>query len=103
MKMKQLQKMMKQAQQMQQKMEEEMSQLAVEGKSGGGMVTLVLDGKKNLTSITLNPEVVDPEDTEMLEDLILAAFNEATRLVDEKLNSQMGNLGGDLLGGMGGF
>jgi DNA-binding YbaB/EbfC family protein len=103
MKMKQLQKMMKQAQQMQQKMEEEMSQLAIEGQSGGGMVTVTLDGKKNLTAISIKPEVIDPDDTEMLEDLILAAFNDASRKVDEKLNAQIGNMGGDLLGGLGGL
>lgn len=103
MKMKQLQKMMKQAQQMQQQMEEEMSQLAVDGQSGGGMVTVTLDGKKNLTAISLKPDVVDPDDTEMLEDLIIAAFNDASRKVDEKMNSQIGNLGGDILGGLGGM
>ena len=101
MNMKQLQKMMKQAQQMQQKMEEEMSQLTVEGQSGGGMVTVILDGKKNLTTISLKPEAVDPDDTEMLEDLILAAFNEASRKVDERLQAQLGGLSGDLLGGLG--
>jgi len=95
--------MMKQAQQMQQRMEEEMSQMAIEGQSGGGMVTVTLDGKKNLTAISLKPEAVDPEDVEMLEDLIVAAFNEASRKVDEKLNSQIGSMGGDLLGGLGGL
>jgi len=100
MKMKQIQKMMKQAQQMQQKMEEEMSQLAIDGQSGGGIVTVTLDGKKNLTAISLKPEAVDPDDTEMLEDLILTAFNDASRKVDEKLNDQIGGMGGDLLGGL---
>jgi nucleoid-associated protein EbfC len=98
--MKQLQKMLKQAQGMQKKLEEEMSQLSVEASSGGGMVTVVLDGKKNLKSIRIRPEAVDPEDVEMLQDLILAAATEAARRVDEALSAQLGGLGGGLPGGV---
>jgi DNA-binding YbaB/EbfC family protein len=99
MNMKQLKKMMQQAQSMQQKLAEEMEQLTVEGTSGGGMIKVSMDGKKNLESITIDPEVVDPEDVEMLQDLVVAAVNEAGRKVDEALNSQLGDLGGGLLGG----
>lgn len=100
MKMKQLQKMMKQAQSMQKSLEEEMSQLSLEGSSGGGAVTVTMDGKKNLLTLKISPEAVDPDDLEMLEDLVLAAVSEASRKVDEKLSSQLGGLGGDLLGGL---
>ena len=96
MKMKQLQKMMKQAQSMQQSLEAEMSQLSVEGSSGGGVVAVTMDGKKNLKSIKISPDAVDPDDIEMLEDLILAAVSEASRKVDETLSNQLGGLGGDL-------
>lgn len=99
MKMNQLQKMMKQAQSMQKSLEEEMSQLSVEGSSGGGAVTAIMDGKKNLKGIKISPEAVDLDDLEMLEDLVLAAVSEAGRKVDEALSSQLGGLGGDLLGG----
>jgi DNA-binding YbaB/EbfC family protein len=101
MKMKQLQKMMKQAQSMQKTLDEEMSQLEVEGSSGGGAVKVILDGKKNLKSIKISPDAVDLEDLEMLEDLVLAAVSEANRTVDEKLSNQLGGLSGDLLGGLG--
>ena len=77
MKMKQIQKMMKQAQSMQKALEVEMSQLTVEGSSGGGAVTVAMDGKKNLKAIKISPEVVDPDDLEMLEDLVLAAVGDA--------------------------
>jgi len=98
MKMKQLQKMMKQAQSMQKTLEEEMSQLTVEGSSGGGAVTVAMDGKKNLKAIKISPEAVDPDDIEILEDLVLAAVSEASRKVDETLSNQLGGLGGDLFG-----
>ena len=67
-----IQKMMKQAKEMQDRLQKEMAEMRIEGSSGGGMVTVVLDGTKNLISLTINPEVVDKEDTEMLQDLILA-------------------------------
>lgn len=97
---KQLKKMMQQAQAMQQKMEEEMSQLTIEASSGGGMVSVAMDGKKNLREVRIDREAVDPEDVDMLQDLILAAVNEASRKVDEAMNDQMGSLGAGLLGGM---
>ena len=91
-----IQKMMKQAKEMQEKLQREMAEMRVEGSSGGGMVTVVLDGSKNLTSLTINPEVVDKEDTEMLQDLIIAAFNDANTKVDEELTEKMGAFGAGL-------
>lgn len=91
---------MKQAQSMQKSLEAEMIQLSVEGTSGGGAVSVTMDGKKNLKSIKISPDAVDPEDLEMLEDLILAAASEASRKVDETLSQQLGGLGGELLGGL---
>jgi DNA-binding YbaB/EbfC family protein len=99
MNMKQIQKMMRQAQSMQKKLEEDMSQLTVQASSGGGMVSVSMDGKKNLESIAIDPEAVDPDDVEMLQDLIVAAVNEAGRQVDEALSSQLGDFGG-LMGGL---
>ncbi|HSR53447.1 MAG TPA: YbaB/EbfC family nucleoid-associated protein [Acidobacteriota bacterium] len=100
MNMKSFQKMMKQAQQMQAKLEKEMGEMQMEATAGGGMVTVVMDGGKQLQSIKIDPEAVDPEDTEMLQDLILAAVNEAARKVDEAVSEQMGGMS-DMLGGLG--
>src|SRR5262245_24870791 len=85
-------KLMKQAQEMQEKIAREMAEMEIEATSGGGMVTVVMNGKKELVGLTIKKEVVDPEDVEMLEDLIKAAFNEATRLVDEELGKQLGGI-----------
>ena len=98
--MKQLQKMMKQAQGMQRQLEEKMNTLVVEASSGGGMVTITMDGKKVLKTVKINPDAVDPSDVDMLQDLILAAVNEGSRKVDEAMNSQLGDLSGGLLQGM---
>lgn len=98
MKMKQLQQMMEQAQAMQKQMEEQMGQLTVEGSSGGGMVKVAMDGHKNLKALQINPEAVDPEDVEMLQDLVLAAVNEAARKVDETVGERLGSLTGGLKG-----
>lgn len=70
--------------------------MRVEGSSGGGMVNVVLDGTKNLISLEINPEVVDKEDTEMLQDLIIAAFNDANAKVDEAISEKMGAFGAGL-------
>jgi DNA-binding YbaB/EbfC family protein len=77
-----------------------MSQLSVEATSGGGAVAVVMYGKKNLKSISISEDAVDLEDLEMLEDLILTAVNEASRKVDESLNSQLSGLSSGLLGGL---
>lgn len=100
MKMKDIQKMMKQAQAMQAQIEEDMDSLEVEGSAGGGMVRVVLDGKKNLKSVSIQPDAVDPADVEMLEDLIQAAFQEASRQVDEAVSARFGDVSGGLLGGI---
>lgn len=91
-----IQKMMKQAKEMQDRLQKEMAEMRIEGSSGGGMVTVVLDGSKNLISLTINPEVVDKDDTEMLQDLIVAAFNDANAKVDEALAEKMGAFGAGL-------
>ena len=89
---------MKQAQKMQEKLESQMGDLRIEATSGGGMVRVGMDGKKQLLSIAIEPESVDPEDVEMLQDLILAAVNEAGRKVDEALSEQLGGVTQGLLG-----
>jgi DNA-binding YbaB/EbfC family protein len=91
-----IQKMLKTAKEMQDKLRREMAEMRIEGSSGGGMVTVVLDGSKNLVSLTINPEVVDKDDTEMLQDLIVAAFNDANSKVDEELSAKMGAFGAGL-------
>lgn len=93
--------LMKQAQKMQkdmEKMQEELQQRTVEASAGGGAVTVVATGKKEIKEITIKPEVVDPDDVEMLQDLILAAVNEAIRKADEMVNSEMGKITGGLGG-----
>ena len=96
--MKNIQKLMKQAQKMQEQLESEMGQLQVEASSGGGMVSVTMDGKKQLLSISIERESVDPDEVEMLQDLITAAVNEAGRKVDEKLSGHLGGLTQGLLG-----
>ncbi len=88
-----LQKMLKTAKEMQEKLQKELAELRVEGSSGGGMVTVTLDGQKNLISLHIDPEVVNKEDVEMLQDLVIAAFNDATSKVDEHLSQKLGSLG----------
>ncbi len=91
-----IQQMMKQAQQMQERLQEQMANLRVEASAGGGMVTVVMNGQKQILSLTIDPEVVSKDDVEMLQDLILAAVNDAHRKVDEALSSQMSGLMGGL-------
>jgi DNA-binding YbaB/EbfC family protein len=87
-----IQQMMKQAQQMQERLQKQMSELRVEASAGGGMVTVVINGAKQLQSITIDPEVVSKEDVGMLEDLIVAAINDAQRKADEDLKQTMGGM-----------
>ena len=87
-----IQQVMKQAQQMQERLQKQMAELRVEATAGGGMVTVVVNGAKQLQSIKIDPEVVSKEDVEMLQDMILAAVNDAQRKVDEELASKMGGL-----------
>lgn len=94
---------MKQAQKMQKQMEEAQASLAeqtIETTSGGGAITVTITGKKELRSIKINPEVVDPDDVEMLEDLVMTAVNEAIRQADELANNTMGRITGGLGGGL---
>lgn len=96
----QMQALMQQAKKMQEqvaKAQEELEAAEIEGASGGGMVTVTLSGKKKLLSISIKPEAVDPDDVEMLEDLIVAAFNDADEKVDALTQEKMGPMGG--LGG----
>ena len=90
------QQLMKQAQQMQERMQKQMAELKVEATAGGGMVTVVINGSKQMQSIKIDPEAVSKEDVEMLQDLILAAINDAQRKVDEALQQQMGGMMGGL-------
>ena len=92
----QMQQMMKQAQQMQERLQKQMAELRVEASAGGGMVTVVINGAKQLQSIAIDPEVVSKDDVEMLQDLIVAAINDANRKVDEQLGQQMSGLMGGL-------
>ena len=95
--------LMKQAQKMLIKMEEAQAALARKTKgvtSGGGAVKIVITGKKVVQSIKINPEVVDPDDVEMLEDLMLSAVNEAVRQADELANSEMGKITGGVGNGL---
>jgi nucleoid-associated protein EbfC len=85
-----IKQLMRQAQQMQEQMQQKMASVKVEGTAGGGMVKAVMSGGKELLSIEIDREAVDPEDIEMLQDLIVAAVNEAGRKVDEEMSSQMG-------------
>jgi DNA-binding YbaB/EbfC family protein len=91
-----MRQMMKQAQQMQERLKKQMDELRVEASSGGGMVTVVVNGNKQIQSLKIDPEVVSKDDVEMLQDLILAAVNDAQRKADDELNSSMGGL----MGGM---
>lgn len=91
--------MLKQVQKMQKKMmqlQEQLEQQRVEGSAGGGMVTVVANGRQDILEIKINPEVVNPEDVEMLEDLVLAAINQAQQRAQELMNSEMGQLTGGL-------
>ena len=90
-----MQAMMKQAEQMQRKMQEEIAQIRVEASAGGGMVSVSMDGKKNVTRVKIDPEVAG--DVEMLQDMVMAAFNEAAKKVDDEISQKMGGM----LGGMG--
>lgn len=92
-------KMMKQVQKMQQdmmKLQEELGNRTVESTAGGGVVKVVANGKNEVISIEIKPEAVDPEDVEMLQDLILAAVNESLKKAQEMVNREMGKLTGGL-------
>ena len=91
-----IQAMMQQAKQMQERLQKQMAELRVEGNAGGGMVTVVVNGTKQLQSIKLDPEVVSKDDVEMLQDLIVAALNDAHRKADDEMQKNMGGIMGGL-------
>ncbi|RXT08976.1 YbaB/EbfC family nucleoid-associated protein [Ammoniphilus sp. CFH 90114] len=91
--------MMKQVKKMQEQMmkaQEELKEKTVEGTAGGGVITVVVNGHKEVKDVKIKPEVVDPDDVEMLQDLILAAVNDAMKQVDEINNKEMGKLTGGM-------
>ena len=90
-----MQAMMKQAQQMQERLQQEIAQIRVEASAGGGMVTVKMDGQKNLLAVKIDPEVAG--DVEMLQDMIVAACNEAIKKVEDETKQKMSGM----LGGMG--
>lgn len=97
--MKNMQQMMKQVKKMQddmQKAQEQLKEKVVEGTAGGGAVLVKASGHKNILDITIKPEVVDPEDVEMLQDLVLTAVNDALRNADELANKEMGRFTGGM-------
>jgi nucleoid-associated protein EbfC len=87
---------MQQAKQMQERLQKQMADLRVEATAGGGMVTVIVNGAKQLQSIRIDPEVVSKDDVEMLQDLIVAALNDAYRKADDEMQKSMGGM----LGGM---
>jgi hypothetical protein len=91
-----LNKLLKQAQKMQEQIQQEMDALQVEATAGGGMVTVRMSGQKQLLSVTIDPSLLAPGEKDMLEDLLVAAVNQAAQKVDEALQSKMGGLGGGL-------
>lgn len=92
----QMQQIMKQVQQIQEQLQKQLDDLVVETSAGGGMVTVKMNGQKHLVGVSVEREIFASGDTEMLQDLILAAVNEAVRKVDEQLASRVGNLAGGL-------
>ena len=77
---------------MQERLQQQMAELRVEGNAGGGMVTVVVNGAKQVQSLKIDPEVVSKEDVEMLQDLIVAAINDAQRKADDEMASKMGGM-----------
>ena len=98
MEVKALQQMLSQFRQMQESLQKQVEQLHVEASAGGGMVTVKMNGQKQVTELRIEPEVFKGKDAEMLQDLIVAAVNEASRRVDEELADQLRNLTGGLPG-----
>jgi DNA-binding YbaB/EbfC family protein len=92
----QMQQMLKQVQQFQEQLQKQLDELVVEAAAGGGMVSVNMNGQKQIHEVRVDPEVFASQDVEMLQDLILVACNEASRKVDEQLSSQMGSLAGGL-------
>src|SRR6185437_7571813 len=101
MEVKALQQMLSQFRQVQETLEKRIGEISVEASAGGGMVFVKINGQKQLTEVRIEPEIFKSKDQEMLQELILAAVNEATRHVDEELSKQMKDLTGGMSGTMG--
>ena len=89
-------KMMQEARKMQERLMQELEELEIEAAAGGGMVTVRMNGHKKVTSVSISKEVINPDDPEMLQDMILAALNEASRKVEEEMKTRLGGLAGGL-------
>ena len=92
----QMQQILKQVQQFQEQLQKQLEAIVVEASTGGGMVAIKMNGQKQVCEVRIDPEVFAGHDLEMLQDLILAAVNEASRKVDEQMASQVGNLAGGM-------
>jgi DNA-binding YbaB/EbfC family protein len=101
MEVKALQQMLSQFRQVQENLEKRIGELSVEATAGGGMVSVKMNGQKQLTEVRIEPEVFKSKDQEMLQELFLAAVNEATRRVDEELSKQVKDITGGMPGIMG--
>lgn len=93
-----MRQLMKQAQEMQQKLQRELAETVIEASVGGGMVTVKMNGHKQLVAVKIEKEAIDPEDTSILEDLILSAVNEAGRRLEETMQNKVGSLASSLPG-----
>jgi DNA-binding YbaB/EbfC family protein len=93
-----MRQLMKQAQEMQERLQRELNEMVVEASVGGGMVTVKMSGHKQLVAVKIDPEAMDPEDPSMLEDLIVAAVNEAGRKIEETMQGKMGAMASSLPG-----
>jgi DNA-binding YbaB/EbfC family protein len=93
-----MRQLMKQAQEMQERLQRELNELVVETSVGGGMVTVQMSGHKQLVAVKIDPEAVDPSDLSMLEDLIVAAVNQAGKKVEETMQGKMGSLASSMPG-----
>jgi DNA-binding YbaB/EbfC family protein len=93
-----MRQLMKQAQEMQERLQRELAETVVEASVGGGMVSVKMSGHKQLVAVKIDPEVMDPADPSMLEDLVLAAVNEAVRKVDETMQGRLGALAAGIPG-----
>jgi DNA-binding YbaB/EbfC family protein len=93
-----MRQLMKQAQEMQERLQRELNELVVEASVGGGMVTVKMSGHKQLVGCKIDPEALDPSDPSMLEDLIVAAVNEAGRKVEETMQGKMGSMAASMPG-----
>src|SRR5271168_2547355 len=101
MEVKALQQMLAQFRQVQEKLEKQIDEISVEASAGGGMVSVKMNGQKQLTEVRIEPEIYKSKDQEMLQELVLAAVNEATRRVDEELSKQVKDMTGGMPGIMG--